>query len=319
MKIAIIDLGTNTFHMVIYQTMVASGSYQEIGRKCLDVRLGEKGLSADRIMPEATQRALEAMETFRDMIWQEQVDSVYAIGTSALRNATNGPELVKQIQQQTGISVSTITGEQEAMLIYRGVKEAIKLHREPVLIMDIGGGSVEFIICNDQAALWQRSFEIGAQRLVDQFHQQDPIPQAAITEMSHYLSHQLQPLFEAVVLHCPTRLVGSSGAFATLINIYAETEHQTLNPLATAYEFPIEEFKKIYKALLHSSHQDRLQTPGLSNQRVDMIVVSSFLIAFVIEKLAIQHLTTSKYALKEGLLVYALQAIQEGRAEESLF
>jgi exopolyphosphatase/guanosine-5'-triphosphate,3'-diphosphate pyrophosphatase len=309
MKIAIIDLGTNTFHIVIYETIDQAPGYQEIARKRIYVSLGQDGIATAYIVPEAAARALNAMLEFRAMLDQHQVEKVYAVGTSALRNATNTAELISKIQQKTNISVEIISGQEEASLIYAGVKEAVTMTDETDLVMDIGGGSVEFILCNKNKALWQYSFEIGAQRLADQFHQQDPITPEALFQLDAYLEEKLNPLFEVIDRYQPTQLIGSSGAFAILFLVYAAKEKISIDAGATAAHLPVQKLIEIYHDIRYKTHQERIQVLGMPNQRVDMIVVSTSLIHFVLQRTGIQHLTVSKYALKEGLLFRALETL----------
>jgi exopolyphosphatase/guanosine-5'-triphosphate,3'-diphosphate pyrophosphatase len=309
MKIAVIDLGTNTFHLVISES--AHGAYQEVARKRIYVRLGEGGLGSSNIIPEAWQRALDAMKEFRQIIDTHQVKEVYAVGTSALRSALNGPELIKTIEQQTNIRVEVISGKQEAALIYRGVKEAVKIAKNEIaLIMDIGGGSVEFIICDSNRSLWEQSFEIGSQRLVDNFNQYGSILPEELTNMEQYLAKHLQPLFQAVDTYRPTRLIGSSGAFTTIGAILSAKQEIALSKDVTSYDIPFDKFVQLYKDIRYTTPEDRLQIPGLSDQRVDMIVVSMALIYFVLNKTNLDHITASRYSLKVGLFFHALDNIK---------
>ncbi|MEM7055279.1 MAG: exopolyphosphatase [Bacteroidota bacterium] len=310
MQIAVIDLGTNTFHLVIGE--IAKQGYREVARKRVDVKLGAGGLQAGSITPAAQQRAIEAMVGFKRIIDTNKVGHVRAVATSAMRSASNAAVLIQTIKDYTGIAVEIISGSQEAALIYRGVKEAVQMSSANELIMDIGGGSVEFIIGNDQKASWKKSFEIGAQRLADIFHSYDPISPAALSKLERYLEEKLQPLFEASTLYEPTRLIGTSGAFTTLTSIYSAQKQLPLDPHATTHDLPLHHFEQIYHDIRYKSYEERIQIPGLSNQRVDMIVVSSALIQFVLSKTNISSITTSIYSLKAGLFFHALETARGG-------
>ncbi|ACE05479.1 Ppx/GppA phosphatase [Candidatus Amoebophilus asiaticus 5a2] len=321
MKIAVIDLGSNTFHLVIvdvnnhtYKDLIGKPLERiEIARKRLYVRIGEGSLALGYITPEAKQRALDAMIKFREMIDAYEVNEIYAVATSAMRNASNTVEIVDSIHQLTNIPVEVISGAQEAALIYKGVKAAVKIE-ETSLIMDIGGGSVEFIICQPNKPLWAQSFEIGAQRLVDNFHQNDPIQPENLLKLEAYLEESLQPLFQALDVYKPTRLIGSSGAFTTLVSMHRAKEQMPIvDPEITAYELPFEKLIEIYKGIRYKNHEERLQIPGLSDQRVDMIVVSTALIYFILNRSNIRKITASKYSLKVGLFFHALEKLQSSR------
>ena len=227
------------------------------------------------------------------------------------RSASNAAVLIQTIKDHTGIEVEIISGAQEAALIYRGVQEAAQIGSGNELIMDIGGGSVEFIICNAQKALWEQSFEIGAQRLVDTFHRHDPISSEELSKLEHYLEEKLQPLFEATTLYQPTRLIGTSGAFTTLISMHKAKEQLPADLHAITYDLPLHHFEQLYHDIRYKSYEERLQVPGLSNQRVDMIVASSALIQFVISKTSIARITVSTYSLKVGLFFCTLEASRQ--------
>src|SRR6478609_9893114 len=148
------------------------------------------------------------------------VSKTQAFGTSALRSAQNGNEIIERIKSETGIEAQIISGELEAEYIYRGVRAAMKLGKEKSLIIDIGGGSVEFIIGNEDKIFWSRSFDIGGQRLLEKYHKHDPIIQEEINNLNAHFSETLNSLLKELDTHKPKTLVGSSGTFDTLSEIY---------------------------------------------------------------------------------------------------
>ncbi|HEX8547255.1 MAG TPA: exopolyphosphatase, partial [Cytophagaceae bacterium] len=216
-KIAIIDMGTNTFHLLIARQI--EGKVETILKEKISVKIGQNGISKGLISPDAYSRAVEALKHFTCLIIEHDVHDVWATATSAVRNARNGKELVAEIKKQTGIDVLVISGEKEAELIYYGVKSALKIGAQTSIIMDIGGGSVEFIICNDSSIFWKGSFEIGAQRLIDEFQKSDPISSEDTQNLKNYLDEKLYYLFEAARKFIPEVLIGSSGSFDTFCDI----------------------------------------------------------------------------------------------------
>jgi exopolyphosphatase/guanosine-5'-triphosphate,3'-diphosphate pyrophosphatase len=166
-------MGTNTFHLMIAK--VLEDDFEILSKEKIAVRLGAGGISEGRISGDATLRALEALRVFKNIIDAEHIEHLFATGTSALRNAKNGPEVTALIAETTGIEARIISGMEEAELIYYGVSKALKIGSRNAIIMDIGGGSVEFIICNEEKMLWAQSFEIGGQRLMDKFQSSDPM------------------------------------------------------------------------------------------------------------------------------------------------
>ncbi|PKV66706.1 Ppx/GppA phosphatase family protein [Pontibacter ramchanderi] len=309
-RLALIDMGTNTFHLLITE-VAANGNRTDFVKTKLPVRLGQGGISKGTIAPEAYERALKTLKDFRKQIDEYNVETVRAMATSMVRNASNGEDFIKDIYKQTDIQVEVIDGAREAELIYYGVRSAGVLDEQTSLIMDIGGGSVEFILCNNHEISWKQSFEVGAQRLMDNFFTADPIPDAQVAAEKQFLAEQLQPLTEAVARYKPARLVGASGTFDTLCDIDAlsrgDNTRQLSQPAASALE--VADYYKIHQQLLHKTHEERLAIPGMLEMRVDMIVLASILVDFVLETYQLQEIRVSAYALKEGVLAQALQTM----------
>lgn len=299
-------MGTNTFHLIIAK--IIAGKYELILRERQPVKIGEKGINEGFITPEAHARAIRTMVDFRKMIDAEQVEFVRATATSALRNAKNGAEIAQSIIDAANIEPNIISGIEEAELIYNGVKEALDIGADPALIMDIGGGSIEFIIGNNDEILWKQSFEIGGQRLFEKFHQSDPISNEARLELKAYLQDSLTELIEKAEEFKPKVLIGSSGTFDTLSDIFLQTSGKTEPGTYTERPLSTEGYIKIHQDLIKKSREERLQIPGMIEMRVDMIVVASILVTFVMETLNINHIRVSSYALKEGLLLQMVQA-----------
>lgn len=267
------------------------------------VKIGEGGIEKKVITPKAWKRAIAALSFFKEKIISYKATLVYATATSAFRNAENSDALRKEILETTGIHIDVISGDREAELIYKGVKSAMRLEVGPQLIMDIGGGSVEFILCDHDEMFWKQSFEIGAQRLLDKFQHHDPILPEEIKALNAYLEIQLQPLFDAWKQHPTRTLIGSSGTFDTVSEIYFQQEHIPININSEpSWEIPMRAFHHAHQEFISKHKEERLDIPGMVPMRVDMIVVASCLIDFIVEKFSINRIRVSAYALKEGLL-----------------
>ena len=307
-RIAIIDLGTNTFHLLIAEGGGRSG-YNIIYRDRLAVKIGMGGINDGLITEEGFHRALLAMQSFRNTIDQHTVDTVYAFGTSALRNARNGREIADRIKSLTGIAVNIITGEEEAHYIYLGVRAALGLGNDKSLIVDIGGGSVEFIIADHDRVFWKESFEIGAQRLLEKFQKHDPILAEEVSGLESYFEKELKPLFVSIQKFNPTILVGSSGTFDTLSDIFCITHDIHKSPEEIETPLTIEGFYEIFIDLLLKNRDERMKIPGMIEMRVDMIVVACCLVKFLLEKHSFSRIRVSTYSLKEGVLAHLSEGI----------
>ena len=298
-KAAIVDLGTNTFHLMIVN--INEQSYEILHRERVPVRIGKDGISKGLITPEAIDRAKDTLTHFRNKIEAFEVEKVRIMGTSAIRNAGNKQEFLSEIKDSVGLEIEVIDGKEESELILEGVRLALNIESTS-LVMDIGGGSIEFIICDDEKILWNHSFEIGAQRLLDQFHKIDPISQTEITELEDYFKNALVLLSEAITIHKPTHLIGSSGTFDTLSEIYCAENDIEINEGQKELPLTLDAYRTIHEELITKNKQERLAIPGMVEMRVDMIVVSSCLVKWIIDKFSFEDIRVSTYALKEGVL-----------------
>lgn len=307
MRIAVIDLGTNTFNLLIAESD-GDGNFQSLYNEKLPVRLGEGGINSGIITEAAYQRGLEAMDTYAESIRQWNATHNMAFATSAMRNASNGKQFVADVKERTGIEINVISGAEEAGYIYEGVKGALNFSDSNSLIIDIGGGSTEFIIANKYGLKWKQSFEVGASRLLQKFKPSDPITTDEIHAITWFLNESLQPLHSAVAEHGVEELIGASGSFESLAEMVIARYGQELQGGSTEFTFDLDQCEIIHSELLASTREQRLHIRGLVAMRVDMIVISAILVEWVIREFGIPKMRMSAYALKEGVLRRFLNA-----------
>ncbi len=307
-RAAVIDLGTNTFHLLISEA--TTNEIIDLKRATEPVKLGEGGINDGLIQSEPFARGLKCMKQFAADIAEFNVSVIRAIATSAIRNASNGQGFVAQVFQHTGIKIEIIDGLTEAQFIYSGIRSSGCLTAENSLIIDIGGGSIEFIIGNTDEIKWKKSFEIGAARMMELFHQKDPLHPKQLLELMNWLNGHLKPLWEAVEKYPVQHLIGASGSFETFAEM-AEVEKQIEFDIASikTYKFDMADFHQMVNTLQSSSHAERAGMKSILPVRVDMVVTSALLARFVIEKLAIKKLTMSTYSLKEGVMAEILGSL----------
>ena len=306
-RLGIIDLGTNTFHLLIVEKN--GDAVTNVFHESRPARIGLGGINQKIITPEALQRALNVLYYFREQLDAHGVtdQNTFAFGTSAVRNADNKADFCAAILDKTGINITVIDGNREAEYIYKGVRDGANIGLAPALIMDIGGGSVEFIIGNSEQIFWKQSFEIGGQRLMEKFMRNDPLSQADRKKMYNYFQENLIPLHNAVHQYSPEKIVGSSGTFDTLADIDFHFRQNDWPPKSqTDFQLPLEEFYRIYALILSGNHEERLRIPGMIELRVDMIVVAMCLIDYVLKSYGISQMQISSYALKEGVVAELL-------------
>lgn len=298
MKAAVIDLGTNTFHLIIAD--LEAGNGELIYKTTVPVKLGEGRINENIIIPAAFERGLAALEAFAATIKSHEVDVVKATATSAVRSASNGKAFVEAALERSGIAIDVIDGDTEAALIYKGV-QATGLITATSLVMDIGGGSTEFILCTPTEVLWKKSYNIGAARLMQAYFKSDPISEDEKSAIYHHLAALTAELLQQCEQHRPQKLIGSAGAFESFAGMLMIQNNRPANDIASG-EINFMQYLQLSSRLIDSTHEQRLHMKGLIPLRVDMIVIAALLVNFVLENTRIRQLSLSTYDLKMGVL-----------------
>ena len=299
MLLAILDFGTNTFNLLIAER--GDRSFNILHASKQPVKLGRGGIQINRITPDAFERGFVAINNHMETIKNFEVEEIRAFATSAIRNASNGMDFVEEVQKRFGFRVKIIPGDREAELIYKGVRQAIPITDKNVMILDIGGGSNEFILCNREGIIWKHSFEIGMARILELFDLSDPITHEEVKALESYFREELQPLLEVIEREKPHALIGASGSFDTFHAMITRRMSDVPDGLH-GRELPMKEYKKLHKALIWSTLEERKVMPGMEPVRVEMIVAATIFVSFVIKECHIRHLYQSEFALKEGVI-----------------
>jgi exopolyphosphatase/guanosine-5'-triphosphate,3'-diphosphate pyrophosphatase len=298
-KIAVIDCGTNTFNLLIASTN--KDGLKILIKKKRVVKLAQN-FDNSIIGENAINRAVNAMLFFKQLIDDSKIPSgsIYCVGTSAIREAKNQIDFIREIKSATKINIQPISGLQEASYIFNGILKEQIFSDDCVLIMDIGGGSVEFIMSKMKKIVWKRSFPIGAAKILNRIQPHFPFNTKDVKAISNLFDSELNELISAIEKYQPHLLIGSSGSFDSLISIrnklFLKDGIEEQNNHLTVSTFHL-----IFKELIKKDYPALLKTPGLLRMRAKMIVPSIMLIKFVIEKMGNTEIIVSKYSLKEGL------------------
>ncbi|MBI4647155.1 MAG: phosphatase [Bacteroidia bacterium] len=302
MRVAVIDIGTNTFNLLIADVYIGH-SFRAVHRQKFPAKLGKNGLASHIITDDAFERGIKSLQSCIDIISRYHVLKIFSIGTATLRNAKNTAHFLDYVKKELGLDIRVISGNEEAELTYYGVRMATPLTDEKALILDIGGGSIEFLIANSVTIFWKQSFNSGIAWLLEIFHPGEPIKKDEITALEQYLQTELQPLFKAAEQHPVKTLIGASSTFSALAGlICCRDQAQFKTDNRTCHEINIEEYRKLHEYLLTTTIEDRLKIKGVDLMRVEMLVIGSIFINFIINKLSITRLIQSNYAIKEGLI-----------------
>jgi len=303
MRIAIIDMGTNTFNLLIAE-IIEGKNFKIIHKDKAGVKLGKNGINQKIITPEAFQRGVNAIEKHLKTIQKFKADKIFTTATSGVRSTQNGNEFVETLEKQFNIKIQIISGDEEAELIYRGVKQTVEFDEHNVLILDIGGGSNEFIIARNSGLLWKKSFDLGMARLLDRFNPSDPITSQEIAAVENYIDNNLTPLYEAVKKYQPTKLIGCSGTFDSFRAMIMAKNKSIPNHIKKEnhYLINLDDYKNLHQELIQSTTAQRRTMKGLEIVRVEMIVLASIFVNFILRKLTLKTMIQSNFAIKEGLM-----------------
>ena len=302
MQIAIIDLGTNTFNLLIAE-INKENTYNILLETKYPAKIGKGGINNRTMTADAFERGFAALQTHLDTINQYEVKSIHCFATSAIRSAQNGQDFVDAVKERFDLDIKVIPGSKEAELIFDGVKQVVPIGEEKVMIMDIGGGSTEFIIANKEGVVWKHSFELGAARILDAVNPSEPMQKSEIELTQQMITGKLGLLFDELKKHEITTFIGSSGSFDTIAAMVAAEVHPSLDmSKLTSYAITDNDFEYLHQRYLNSTIEERLNMKRMDPHRVEMIVLASIFIKLILEHLQLNKLYQCNYALKEGAI-----------------
>ena len=295
MRAAVLDLGTNVFNMILGE-FTPQGECRIIKEYKCAAKLGAGGLSNGLIAPVAFETATAALEKIMGAIQEAGgADMIVPYATSAVRDAANGLEFAEQMNSRFGFRIRIFKGIMQSVQGLRGADGKFS-SGENALMLDIGGGSNEFIITDGAEILWKRSFPIGMARMREKFNYPEPISADVIGEFEKFNDGVLQELWEQVEKYRPAIFIGSSGSFDTFKDLIFNCGYAELPSI----ELKMEDLAKLNDVLVASVASERLQMPGMSQIRVDYIVLASVFTQFILHKVQPKIVYQSSYSLKEG-------------------
>lgn len=293
-RYAAIDLGSNTFHILIAEKK-SEGGFKKIHQQREYVYLGRDGV--EHINEQSYNLGIETLRIFSDLMRFHKVTDYRITGTATLRHADNGIQFLQDVKTAFDLDIDIIDGIQEAALIYKGVCAFLPKPFGKYLIMDIGGGSVEFIYFDKDRMHYSESFPIGISVLYNKFMKTDPIHKADYKEAQEFLSQSLENLSSFLKDKKIDALVGSAGSFEVITSIF---EARFQYPIGES--FTSNEYKKIFKEIHPLSKQQRMEYPGIPKERVVLIPIAMILIDHLLTMFNIEKVIVSPYALKEGII-----------------
>ncbi|NEQ99045.1 MAG: Ppx/GppA family phosphatase [Cyanothece sp. SIO2G6] len=304
--LAAIDVGTNSFHLVVVQIQPQLPSFKIITQEKDMVRLGDRDPSSKKLTNEAMARGLDALRRYQDLARSLKADAIIAVATSAVREAPNGKEFLQTVQQKLGLNIDLISGEEEARRIYLGVLSAVEFNQKPHILIDIGGGSTELILGDGHDPRSLSSTKIGAVRLTSEFVSTDPISDSEFTAIKSYVRGMLERVVDDLRAQVKPgeqpRLIGTSGTIEAIASLYAH-QSDTLPQNMTGYEISRKAIGQILADLRQLDLKHRLNLPGLSERRAEIIVAGATILHEAMVMLGCESLTVCERSLREGVIV----------------
>jgi exopolyphosphatase/guanosine-5'-triphosphate,3'-diphosphate pyrophosphatase len=301
-RIAALDLGTNSFHLLVADVQ-PDGHFEPIAAEKAMIRLGDVVSREGRITEAAAEVAISTVRRFRLLAEAAGATELHACATSAIRSAANGDEVVDRIDAETGVTVEVISGRREAELIFGAIRAAVVLEPAPALCFDLGGGSVEIMV-GDAGGLHLASSEpLGVGRLSTRFVHSDPISKEDRRALRDHLTRLLAPVAEQVATLQPKLVVGSSGTLEDLAHMVAARRDADVPISLNQLTFTRDEFLPLHKQILASTAGERLRLEGLEARRVDLIPAGSMFLATAMELFEFDEMMISEWALREGIVL----------------
>lgn len=302
MRIAAIDIGTNSVHMIVVRVR-ADLSFEVVDREKAMVRLGAGGLDGRALTDESMTAALQALSKFKRLADSHQVDHILAAATSATREARNGGEFLARVERETGIRPRVITGPEEARLIHQAAVYGVDVGSGRAVVIDVGGGSVEITLGHAAAVQLARSFKIGVIRLTERFVKGDPISDRDERKLSKFILGEIDRHCEQITTIGFDRVIGTSGTILSLGAVAATMARGTPPADLRNLRVSAKQIRRLRKDVVDMDLEQRLAIPALDPRRADLVVAGAVLLDTILRRLGADELTLCDLALREGLVL----------------
>lgn len=302
MRIAAIDVGSNSIHMVVAQ-VESDGRFHVLDRAKERVRLGRGSLNSGALSDEAIEAGMRTLATLKTLAERHGAVRIKAVATSAVREAANGGEFIRRVRDEIGLRVKVIPGREEARLIYLGVAHAIDLAPEPTLIVDAGGGSVELILVVDGRPVQLHSTKLGVTRLSEKYIGSDPPTHKELNALQAKVVSVLEPTLDRMRGYRIRRIVGTSGTLLNLVTIAGHRRGVPPEAHLNNYVVNAGEIARVRRQVQKANAEERLRIKGLDAKRADVIVAGACIADEILRALEAEEMVACTWALREGVLL----------------
>lgn len=315
MRLAAIDVGSNSVHMIVADA-TREGRVEVVDRVKEMVRLGRRSFTTGKLTDEAMDLAVRSLTNFGRLARVRKVDRMRAVATSAVREARNRTAFIRRIKRETGIAVQVISGTEEARLIFIAARHALGLDGGPHLLVDVGGGSVELVLVQDGEPLWMHSLKLGAARLAERYLTEDPPSRAQLRHMEKHLESEAGVFLRQARKAKIVRAIGTSGTINTLVAMARATRGEELGRLHGA-SASAEEISGLTRDLVSANAALRAELPGIDAKRVDLMPAAGALVDFIVRRSGAPELVACTWALREGLILSQMRTAFRHTAEDA--
>ncbi len=305
MRIAALDLGSNSFHLLVADAR-PDGSFVPLVQEKEMLRLGDVVGRLGRIPDDSADAAVDTVQRLRAMADAAGADELIACATSAIREAENGGELVDRLEAEAGVAVRVISGNDEARLIFRAVRASVLIDPGPAVAIDLGGGSLEVMVGDASSLWWSTSVKLGVARLTAEQVRCDPPSKADLRRLRDRVVEVLGPIAGHVAGFRPTDLIGTSGTLTDLARLAVAAQTGSVPTVMNQLRVSGADLEIVHKELVASDAAERRKLPGLDSRRADLAPAGSVLLLTAMELFDLTELTIGSWALREGIVLDAI-------------
>ncbi len=306
MRIAAIDLGSNSFHLLVVETR-ADGSFVALVREKEMLRLGDLVAREGRLTEEAIARAVEVVGRFRALAEAQGATELLAYGTAALREASNGAAAVERLEAETGVRVEVINGLREAQLIFEAVRSSVLIEPGPALAADLGGGSLELGVGYRSGLVYATSLHLGVGRLTTELVGSDPPSDKDVKRLRRRVADRLDEVQDELAETSPRQLIGSSGTFVALVRAAAAFRDGTVPEVVNQLSVGRKELAELSSLVFSLPADERARLPGIDARRAELLPAGMAVLEGLMERTGLYEVTASEWALREGIVLSAIR------------
>lgn len=301
-RLAAIDIGTNSFHLIITEVETDTGNFKILGREREIVRLGSSSSDMKYLSHDAANRGIKTLKRFKALADAAGAE-IKAVATSAVREALNRDEFIKQVRNEIGIKIEIASGYEEARFIYLGVLQSLPVFDNTILLIDIGGGSTEFLVGQKRGILYDNSLKLGAIRLTQRFFTDGKYDNGAVKDCRKFIRGSMNPVTRQINKYEFDTVVGSSGTILNIANVINITENGESETKLNNFTFSRDDLSGAVERILKADTiKQKSRIPGIDDDRADIITAGALILEQVFKELKIKQMVVSEYALREGVI-----------------